>query len=82
MAGLHQSAGHKRFGKISPDRCGYGFDFSKPFLLQQLDPSRPFLFRISGSIQGGRAAGWHASDLTFDSFLHLPMDLQPKRGSN
>jgi hypothetical protein len=49
MAGLHPSVGHKRFGKISPDRCGHGFDFSKPFLLQHLDASRPFLFRISGS---------------------------------
>jgi hypothetical protein len=48
MAGLHQSVGHKRFGKISPDRCGYGFDFSKSFLLQQLDASQPFLFRILG----------------------------------
>ena len=35
MAGMHPSVGHKRFGKISPDRCGYGFDFSKAFLLQQ-----------------------------------------------
>jgi hypothetical protein len=34
MAGLHPSVGHKRFGKISPDRCGYGCDFSKPFLRQ------------------------------------------------
>jgi hypothetical protein len=48
MAGLHPSVGHKRFGKISPDRCGYGFDFSKAFLLQHLDASLPFLFRISG----------------------------------
>jgi hypothetical protein len=48
LAGLRQSVGHKRFGRISPDHCGYGFDFSKPFLLQQIDASRPFLFRISG----------------------------------
>jgi hypothetical protein len=34
MAGLHPSVGHKRFEKISPDRCGYGCDFSKPFLRQ------------------------------------------------
>jgi hypothetical protein len=53
MAGLHQSLGHKRFGKISPDRWGYGFDFSKPFLLQHLDASRPFLFRISGLMAAG-----------------------------
>jgi len=44
MAGLHPSVGHKRFGKISPVRCGYGFDFSKSFLLQQLDASRLFNF--------------------------------------
>jgi hypothetical protein len=48
MAGLHQSVGHKRFGKISPDRCGYGCDFSKAFLLQHFDASQPFLFLISG----------------------------------
>jgi hypothetical protein len=46
-AGLHQSVGQKRFGKISPDHCGYGFDFSKTFLLQHLDASPPFKFRIS-----------------------------------
>jgi hypothetical protein len=54
MAGLHQSVGHKRFGKISPDHRGYGFNFSKPFLLQHLDASQPFLFRISGSNNGHR----------------------------
>ncbi len=42
MAGLHQSLGHKRFGKISPDHCGYAGDFSKVFLLQHLDTSQPF----------------------------------------
>ena len=42
MANLHQSLGHKRLGKISPDRCGYGFAFSNPFLLQHLDAARPF----------------------------------------
>ncbi len=41
-AGLYQSLGHKRFGKISPDHCGYAGDFSKVFLLQHLDTSQPF----------------------------------------
>jgi len=41
MAALHQAVGRKRFEKIS-ERYGYGFDFSKSFLLQQLDASRPF----------------------------------------
>jgi hypothetical protein len=48
MANLRQSVGRKRLGKISPDRCGYGFDFSKVFPLQHLLASWPFLFGISG----------------------------------
>jgi hypothetical protein len=58
MTSLHQSVGHKRFGKISPDRSGYGFDFSKAFLLQHLDTSRPFQFRISGQKLRRWLAGW------------------------
>jgi hypothetical protein len=37
---LAQFFGHKRFGKISPDRCGYRLDFSEGFLLQTLAQSR------------------------------------------
>ncbi len=39
MARLPQSIGRKLFGKFSPDRFGYGFDFSKEFPLQHLAAS-------------------------------------------
>ncbi len=45
-ANLRQSTGRKLFGKILPDRFGYGFDFSKEFPLQHLAASWPFPFRF------------------------------------
>jgi len=56
-ASRHQSLGHKRFGKISPDPCGYAGDFPNRFCSNILTHPGHFNFGVRVKLSTNRDPG-------------------------